>query len=281
MPTRLGALLSESRFLHSRSIAAAVPRLFGRIASAAFQSRLAAVGSAQVVASAIIRALSQLRHAMAILFCFFLVAGIVGMGFFKGALRQRCFYETSPDSPPTMYRNISGQEFSAQWMAAFGELTSAQSMKILSPTLKRLNLSEKDLSAESEWLGSTQLPTLVRRQAYVDNLWRLALLACGSPGLPDCETVYAIPTDICTRPVDASDHVSLGGRECPVVNGSRTICRVGAPFFGEPNKNPTRFEGWCVRVCHFLMQHGAHGAASRQERAKVICFAGSPSTISA
>ena len=184
------------------------------------------------MSAAIIRSISQLKHSMAILFCFFLGFAIVGMGLFTGTLRQRCFYLTSPDSPPARHQNISGPEFSARWTDAFGELTSPRSMKILSPTLKRLNLSDN-----ADVLQSAK----IREQAYNDNLWRLALPACGSRGLPNCN-------ELCTNPVDASSHTSLGGKECPDTNGSRTVCRATLPFFGEQNANSQLFQGWC-EIC--------------------------------
>ena len=165
---------------------------------------------------------------MAILFCYFLVFAIIGMGFFKGSLRQRCFYVTSPDSPATMYENITAEEFAAKWTAAFGELTSAASMTMLSPTLKRVNLSEKEYSSAAD---AFQL-ALVREQAYHDNVWKLALPSCGSTDLPGCD-------ELCTGAG------GLGGNTCPDVNGSRTVCRTKVPFFGMQIPNPEMFEGWC------------------------------------
>jgi hypothetical protein len=194
-----------------------------------------------VVTAAIIRSVSELKHVLGIIFLFFLILGILGMGMFKGTLKQRCFYATTPDSLPDIYQNLSIEQFSAEWTDAFGDLMSARSREILSPTLKRLkvpqNLSRKD------FLGDPGLVSKIETQAYADNLWRLARPACDGPGLQSCDELYLPP--LCTNPVDAKDRINAGGHQCqPDNNGFVTVCRASSPFFEVPNQNPPLFQGW-------------------------------------
>ena len=204
-----------------------------------------------MVTTAIIRSISQLKHAVGIILIFVLVFAILGVGLFKGSLKHRCFYVTSPDSPRHMYESMSLKEFRAEWTTAFGDFaTSAQSLKMLSPTLHRLNLSVNALLLDPDWDESRKsvhfsLLSTIETQAYVDNLWRLALPACDAPGLLDCDESYLPP--LCQDPVDVTDRVSLGGYQCPPgANGSFTVCRASSPFFQVPNKNPPYFNGWCA-----------------------------------
>ena len=192
-----------------------------------------------------------MKHALGILFLFFLVFAILGVGFFKGSLKHRCFYGTTPDSPPYMYRNMSLKDFRAEWTAAFGDFwTSARSLDILSPTLDRLNLSASVFVVDPEWNETMQalqrsVLSTVENQAYADNLWRLALPACGDQGFLSCDESYIPP--LCTDPVDAKDRISLGGYQCPPGDdGSLTVCRASSPFFEVPNNNPPYFKGWCA-----------------------------------
>ena len=205
--------------------------------------------------AAIIRSVSQLKHAAGILFLFFLVSAILGMGFFKGALKQRCFYVTTPDSPPELYRNVSLMEFVDQWTVAFGDFTtSPRSLEVLMPTLRFLNLSAVNLSAAT---FSPGLKSAIEQQALRDNMWRFAVPACGRPGLLSCDESYIPP--LCTDPVDAKDRISLGGYQCPPdENGNLAVCRTTVPFFEVPNNNPPLFKGWCeFATCSWLVMWGA------------------------
>ena len=207
-----------------------------------------------MVTGAIIGSVSQLKHALGILFLFFLVFAILGVGFFKGSLKHRCFYGTTPDSPPYMYRNMSLKDFRAEWTSAFGDFRvspGTRALEILSPTLDRLNLSASVFFVDPEWSESRQalqrsVLSTVENQAYADNLWRLALPACGHQGFLSCDESYLPP--LCTDPVDAKGRISLGGYQCPPGDdGSLTVCRASSPFFEVPNNNPPLFLGWCAR----------------------------------
>ena len=220
--------------------------------------RTSRCGLAQVVTGAIIRSVSQLKHASGILFLFFLVFAILGVGFFKGTLKHRCFYETTPDlynSTPSLYRNMSRKEFFAEWTTAIGDfMTSTRSLQILSPILNRLNVSVVKLT--SDLLANASLKSEVEEQAYADNLWRVGRPGCDGPVVPGgpenlgpglllCDELYIPP--LCADPVDAKDRISAGGYQCqPDNNGFRTVCRASSPFFEVPNNNPPYFKGWCA-----------------------------------
>ena len=207
---------------------------------------------------AILRSVSQLRHASGILFVFFLVAAVLGMGFFKGTLKQRCFYETTPDmfnNTPPLYRNMSREEFFAEWSTAIGDFTtSPRSLEILSPILSRLNLSAIQLT--SALLANASLKSEVEEEAYTDNLWRVGRPGCDGPALPGgpqnsgpgllpCDELYIPP--LCVDPIDAKGRIRAGGYQCqPDNNGFRTVCRASSPFFEVPTNNPPYFKGWCA-----------------------------------
>ena len=196
-----------------------------------------------MVTGAIIRSVSELKHILGILFIFFLVFGILGMGLFKGSLKQRCFYATTPDSSPDMYQNVSTEQFTAQWAGAFGDLMSTRSLELLSPSLQSLNVSQN--MSRRAFFGDPGLVSKVEHQAYTDNIWRLALPACDGPDFQPCDESFIPP--LCTNPVDVPERLSLGGYECPRgANGSLTVCRASSPFFEVPNNNPPYFKGWCA-----------------------------------
>ena len=204
-------------------------------------SRVSQFKRLKEICEAICEATYALVSTLGVVILFIVVFSVSGIGLFKGSLRNQCFFLTTPDSPASMYLNMSLSEFTVEWTEAFGHLSSVRSIAAGQGTWAHLNISAADL--RSLRFGEE---AVVWQRLYEDTLWQMARPAecpyVNSPSCPRFDSAIGLLPDFLCSDLDGA--LAYDGRTCPVVNGTPTVCRSKQPVFGKPNPNPLITHDW-------------------------------------